>query len=210
MNRIYFTADLHFGHPSVLKHSLKRPFVWKEDMAAHDAWLLDLWWKTIDNEDTVYILGDLTCYQEDRICQLLEKLPGRKYLIEGNHDCALIAYRKYFQGVCQVMEKRFRPEDYPFLAEDFQVVMCHYPMITWSRKHNGAVMLHGHCHGALDKYNSRAKELRFDVGLDSRLANLCFLTLEDVYYAAIEKIKRIKYKTIAEYARNNFRKEDRG
>ena len=26
MNQIYFTADLHFGHSNILKHSPKRPF----------------------------------------------------------------------------------------------------------------------------------------------------------------------------------------
>ena len=26
MNKIYFTADLHFGHSNILKHSPKRPF----------------------------------------------------------------------------------------------------------------------------------------------------------------------------------------
>ena len=26
MDQIYFTADLHFGHPNILKHSPKRPY----------------------------------------------------------------------------------------------------------------------------------------------------------------------------------------
>ena len=207
MNRVFFTADLHFGHASVLKHSYKRPFVGKEDVAEHDAWLLDMWWRTIDSGDTVYLLGDLTCYQEDAVRQLLEKLPGRKYLIEGNHDYTVFPYRKQFQGFSQFMEKRFEPNDYPFLKEVFQVVMCHYPMLTWNKKQQGAVMLHGHSHGALDQYNANSADLRFDVGLDSAMANLHFLTLEDIYNAAMEKIKRKRNRTIASYARKNYRTE---
>ena len=207
MNRVYFTADLHFGHYNVLKHSLRRPFVGKDEMAAHDEWLLDLWWRTVDNGDTVYVLGDLTCYRDDAARQLLEKLPGRKYLIEGNHDYSVYPYGGYFQGVSQVMEKRFKSADYPFLQEDFMVVMCHYPMITWNKKQKGAVMLHGHCHGALDTYNAKSSDLRFDVGLDSKLANLHFLRLEDVYKAAREKIAKKNCDSLAEYAKNNYRTE---
>jgi calcineurin-like phosphoesterase family protein len=43
MNQIYFTADLHFGHSNILKHSPKRPFSDTVDIVAHDEWLLDLW-----------------------------------------------------------------------------------------------------------------------------------------------------------------------
>ena len=60
MNQIYFTADLHFGHTNILKHSPKRPFSDTVDIVAHDEWLLDLWKTTVDKRDTVYILGDLT------------------------------------------------------------------------------------------------------------------------------------------------------
>ena len=42
MNQIYFTADLHFGHSNILKHSPKRPFSDTVDIVAHDEWLLDL------------------------------------------------------------------------------------------------------------------------------------------------------------------------
>ena len=60
MDQIYFTADLHFGHPNILKHSPKRPYSDTVDIVAHDAWLLDLWCNTVDKRDTIYILGDLT------------------------------------------------------------------------------------------------------------------------------------------------------
>ena len=92
MNRIYFTADLHFGHSNILKHSPKRPFSDTVDIAAHDEWLLDL---------------------------------------------------------------------------------------------------------------------RFDVGIDGTLANLHFLTLEDIYHAAIEKITNAGCTSFAEYASKNYKSEVR-
>ena len=209
MNQVYFTADLHFGHPDILKHSPRRPFSDTVDIVAHDAWLLDLWLSTVDKRDTVYVLGDLTFLKSDNARRLLEKLPGRKFLIEGNHDGAIRAYKNYFIEVYQIKEMTFKPTVAPFLKEDLDVVMCHYPMVTWNRKRYGALILHGHSHGKLDEYNAQSMDLRFDVGIDGTLANLHFLSLEDIYNAATEKITQYKCNSFAEYARNNYRSEVR-
>ena len=104
---------------------------------------------------------------------------------------------------------RFKPSVAPFLKEDLGVVMCHYPMVTWNQKPRGSIMLHGHSHGKLDDYNALSMDLRFDVGIDGSLANLHFLTLEDIYNAATEKIKQYDCTTFAEYAQNNYRSEVR-
>lgn len=208
MNQIYFTADLHFGHSTILKHSPKRPFSDTVDIVAHDEWLLDLWRNTVDKHDTVYILGDLTFLKSEDARRLLEKLPGQKFLIEGNHDGSVVkANRNYFKEVYQIKEMRFKQTVAAFLKDDFNVVMCHYPMVTWNNKPKGTVMLHGHCHGKLDEYNAQSSDLRFDVGIDGSLANLRILTLEDVYNAVIEKIKQAGCNTFAEYAENNYRNE---
>ena len=97
----------------------------------------------------------------------------------------------------------------PFLKEDLGVVMCHYPMVTWNQKPRGSIMLHGHSHGKLDDYNAQSPDLRFDVGIDSTLANLRFLTLEDIYQAAYAKITQASCTTFAEYASNNYKSEVR-
>ena len=145
-NQIYFTADLHFGHANILKHSPNRPFSDTVDIAAHDEWLLDLWRSTVDRRDTVYILGDLTFLKSEEARHLLEKLPGNKFLVEGNHDGSIRAYKNYFKEVYQIKEMRFKTTVAPFLKEDFKVVMCHYHMVTWNQKPRGSVMLHGHSH----------------------------------------------------------------
>lgn len=95
-NQIYFTSDLHFGHTNILKHSPKRPFSDTVDIATHDEWLLNLWHSTVDKRDTIYILGDLTFLKSEDARHLLEKLPGHKFLIEGNHDGSIRAYKHYF------------------------------------------------------------------------------------------------------------------
>ena len=200
MNKIFFTADLHFGHANILKHSVNRLYSETVDVAAHDAWLLDLWKSTVDKKDMIYILGDLTFLKSEDARHLLEKLPGQKFLIEGNHDGSIRAYKNYFREFCQIKEMRFKPTVAPFLKEDFNVVMCHYPMVTWNHKPRGSVMLHGHCHGKLDELNGQSADLRFDVGIDSKLAGLHFVTLEDIYNAAMEKIQRNGCTSFVEYA----------
>jgi len=51
MDQIYLTADLHFGHPNILKYSPNRPYSDNVDIVAHDAWLLDLWCSSVDKRE---------------------------------------------------------------------------------------------------------------------------------------------------------------
>ena len=59
--------------------------------------------------------------------------------------------------------------------------MCHYPMLTWNRRPHGTCHIHAHSHGSLDEFNELSKELRFDIGFDSKVGNLNFVPLEVVY-----------------------------
>ena len=104
---------------------------------------------------------------------------------------------------------RFKTTIAPFLKEDFKVVMCHYPMVTWNQKPRGSVMLHGHSHGKLDDYNAQSMDLRFDIGIDGKLARLQFLTLEEIHNAATEKITQYKCNSFEDYAKNNYKVEVR-
>ena len=191
MNRIYFTADLHFGHPKK-----------QQESPPYDEWLLDLW--SVDSGDTVYILGDVTFLPMPEAIELLEKLPGKKILVAGNHDGDILGCTEHFDEICQIKEVRFTPEEAPFLKRSIRLVMCHYPMLTWNHKPSGALMLHGHSHGRLDKNNALSIDLRFDVGLDGKLADHRLLRLEDIYFAATKKILRHGCNSIKEYAKKYY------
>jgi calcineurin-like phosphoesterase family protein len=193
MNRIYFTADLHFGHPKK-----------QQESPPYDERLLDLWRRSVDSRDTVYILGDVTFLPTPEAIELLEKLPGKKILIAGNHDDDILCCTEHFDEICQIKEVRFTPSEAPFLKRSIRLVMCHYPMLTWNHKQSGALMLHGHSHGRLDKNNALSVDLRFDVGLDSKLADHRLLSLEDIYVAATKKILRRGCRSIKEYAKKYY------
>ena len=61
-----------------------RPF---ETAAEMDEKLIENWNQTVTPEDTVYILGDFSDYNDtDKEAELLRRLSGGKILVMGNHD----------------------------------------------------------------------------------------------------------------------------
>ena len=66
--------------------------------------MLDLWKSSVGKRDLVYILGDLTFFKSEDARHLLEKLPGQKFLIQGNHDGSIRAYSNYFKTTAQILD----------------------------------------------------------------------------------------------------------
>ena len=210
--KVWFTSDLHIGHPSILYfHPERREAAGitldelKEDKNAavkkHDEWLIDLWNKTIKRDDVVYILGDFCLGNKVYTEKVLQRLKGRKYLIRGNHDKSCQGLERYFEWVGDIKEAKFNYNQYKFITEGetFAVEMCHFPMLSWNRRPHGTCHLHGHCHSSIDSFNETSNELRVDVGLDGTLANLNFISLEQVYNKMIEIRKRTESKTFEEH-----------
>lgn len=81
---VWLTADLHLGHESILKYG--RP--WK-DIDKHDNTLIKMACELVKPEDTYIIVGDLTTKGPGYINYIrgvVNKLPGNKVLVFGNHD----------------------------------------------------------------------------------------------------------------------------
>lgn len=111
MNKIFFTADLHFGHQNILKNQPGRPFVLENDTTAHDEWLLDLWKSTIE------------LIRRIRFIYLV-------IFITGNHDGAIKAHSNYFRTTAQISDITIRPTICPRLAENMMLSLCHYLLLT--------------------------------------------------------------------------------
>ena len=79
--QIYVTSDLHFGHD--------REFIWKArgynsvDEMNED--YVHKWNITVDNNDDVYVLGDLMLGDKSNI-EFIKRLKGRIHIVLGNHD----------------------------------------------------------------------------------------------------------------------------
>lgn len=158
---VYVTSDLHFFHRNIIKHC-ERPFDSIEDM---NETLILLWNDTVNCDDEVYILGDVTLKGQDIARQYLRMLNGTKYLIRGNHDkFAVDSDWLVNEGLVGWVKDYY---EMSYLNEF--IVMCHYPFAEWNRKRKGSFCLHGHLHSKKE-YNIMQKKQgirRFDVGVDA-------------------------------------------
>jgi len=79
----YIWSDLHLSHKNIISYC-NRPFETVEQM---NETLLNNWRNTVGKNDTIFNLGDF-CFNWNGqfLKQTLEKLPGYKVLILGNHD----------------------------------------------------------------------------------------------------------------------------
>lgn len=160
MPKIFYIADTHFQHASILRFD-QRPFKDLEEM--HEV-LIDNWNRAVNSKDRVYILGDFCLgKKEPDWIELLKKLPGHKALIRGNHDPKEMSksLRKMFQYVWNYKE-----------VEDHgrQVILSHYPILFHRSAHKPNVYhLCGHVHTTrendfLEKWRQELRDTKKDPG----------------------------------------------
>ena len=103
MSEIFFTSDLHFGHKNLLKFTKPRPFTTIEE---HDQTIIDNWNSVVNQDDTVYVLGDIAMGMDpDKLEDYLKKLNGHKRLILGNHDRSKLHARYLNAGLWESMRE---------------------------------------------------------------------------------------------------------
>ena len=51
MSNIYWSADTHIGHQSILKFMPNRPYASEENIQAHDEWIINLLQTSVGNHD---------------------------------------------------------------------------------------------------------------------------------------------------------------
>lgn len=175
---IWFTSDLHFFHDRILDFHPKRKELFGKTIEEAKEAMIQLWNSRVDKKDTIYILGDLSFGTIEDKRKLFQRLNGNKVLILGNHDKVPDHLRCYFNHITQIKNMTFKKSVYNFLHRDIEMIMCHFPMLSWEHKDKNSVMIHGHCHGKVDEINKNSDDLRFDVGLDSELANYNLISLE--------------------------------
>ena len=146
----YWTiADLHLFHGHVMRaFPIVRIGKTIYDMNLR---LIERWNSVVDEDDVVFVIGDVSFGKREETIDVLEMLNGHIVFIYGNHDSMLRKKIKPVNGF-----------DYLELIEGTtRVCMMHYPMAVWNGCQNGSIMLHGHSHGS---YRGRGRIM--DVGYD--------------------------------------------
>lgn len=79
----WFSSDLHLGHTNILHLGDGRPF---KDLAHMHATFMKNFWDNVAPEDELYLLGDIAMGVFEDSLKIVQALPGKKFLIPGNHD----------------------------------------------------------------------------------------------------------------------------
>jgi len=143
---VFLTSDTHIGHRRILEYQPNRLF---KSIEEHDNHICTMWNNTVPPEATVFHLGDFFFYQRQK--DYLRKLNGNIILIKGNHDSFNLGIPTH-----DLLEINY---------EGQSVVLCHYPIESWNKRHHGSYHFHGHTHGRLG-----GTPLRRDIGVDTNAA----------------------------------------
>ena len=108
MTKTWVLADTHFGHQGVCNFTQSdgvtplRPW---NDSAEMDGKLISNWNEVVDDQDRVYLLGDVA--MNKKALWPLKVLKGRKVLVRGNHDVEkLSVYSELFDDVRACVVKK--------------------------------------------------------------------------------------------------------
>ena len=91
MANTWVISDTHFRHEAILTfkdYAGKPPREGFDNVNHMDEHMMDMWSQTVKPEDTIYHLGDVL-FGNDKVSWMEDnftKLPGKKYLVLGNHD----------------------------------------------------------------------------------------------------------------------------
>src|ERR1043166_3748012 len=128
---LWVTSDPHLGHENIIKFA-NRP-------QNHEELILDNWRNLVKEDDTILHLGDVV-WRKPKL-DLFSDLPGKKYLIKGNHDSRITVGAFNKRGFT-VIE--------PFVWKDY-IAFTHRPITDlWPAPDNNTkwhINVHGHLHG---------------------------------------------------------------
>ena len=145
----YYIADPHFFHGALNTKMDRRGF---ESVEAMNEYMLRQWNRKVRKNDEVVILGDLSWGRAEETNELLERLNGRLYLIQGNHD-RFLKNKDYNAGRFVWIKPYEELQD-----NKRKVILCHYPIMCYNGQYrvdeNGnpkVYMLYGHVHDTQDQ-----------------------------------------------------------
>ncbi len=133
----YYTSDLHFGCQAVFDRT-GRPF---KDLEEMKEVIINNINNTLKRDDTLYILGDISCAEYDPTSEL-KAMNCRKILIKGNHDARWCKHRHFRNQFDEIHDIKAVREC------GTRIVLCHYPLAEWDGYYKGHYHFYGHIHNS--------------------------------------------------------------
>lgn len=184
MNKIFFTADLHFCHDRAFIYE-PRGFKSVQEMNEE---IVKRAWEVMDEEDDLYILGDLMLNNNGEGLKLVNQLPGYKYIILGNHDSE-DRKTQYIENISKLglIQYAWRVN-----YKGYHFYLSHYPTLTGNLEKESLKQvtcnLFGHTHSK-DKFYQDIPYM-YNVAVD---AHDCYpVALDDIILDMEAKVKECK------------------
>lgn len=136
----YYISDLHIG--CINNHDNRT--------LEHDKLLINNWNTVVNNNDDIYILGDIGRLGNNKenayVASIISQLKGKKRLIIGNHDKKGLKDNRINQLFVNI-------KDYDVIGDNnnginYNIVLSHYPILFWENQHKGYIHLYGHVHNS--------------------------------------------------------------
>ena len=175
---VWFMSDPHFGHKNLVRGVTS----WEHTEGCRNYDTIDEMNEAIvdginnnvKKDDILFCLGDWSFGGFDNIQKFRSMLDvSDLHMVLGNHDNNILTNRGDVQQLFSSV-RHYRK----VFVNDQEIIMCHYPIISWEDSHKGSWMLHGHMHGTLpekstiqwagDDYWVKTGKM-FDVGMDVAL-----------------------------------------
>ena len=161
ISKTYLLSDSHWNHTKMIEYC-GRPYDF-------DQKIINQWQATVQPQDIVYHLGDVTWGSQGQLQQIMNGLPGTKILIRGNHDRNHSNNWFIKAGFDAVLEK----------AQVSGVILSHFPVqLSEEEIERKIINIFGHFHN-----NPTSK---WEKNLKERITNNHYLfSLEDIGYTPI-------------------------
>ena len=145
----YYIADCHFFHEVLNVAMDKRGFDTVEEM---NEVMIERWNQKVRKNDEVVILGDFSWGKGEETNEVLRRLNGKLFLIQGNHD-------RFLKDKNFNLDRFEWVKQYAELSDEGRkVILSHYPMPFYNYQYRldddgkpKSYMLYGHVHDTPDE-----------------------------------------------------------
>lgn len=169
----YLGHLIHYGHKNICRGvtdwrlpdgsipiESTRPFVTLEGM--NDTIVNNIN-KVVSQDDWLIHTGDWSFGGFENIKKFRDRIICRNIiLVTGNHDHHIVKNKDNIKDLFTDVVSTIT-----LLFEKTEIVLFHYPILSWNNMGRGSIHLHGHTH--LSNVNKLGRGRRMDVGIDGHI-----------------------------------------